>query len=605
MSAASLASDGDGRRMIAQDQRTGGPVAAGVVNEPPLEGEERVEFQRSKEVGAQRPARGMSFAIGRNVEHRLRTRVLEFMRHGRILAPVSPVTQTDRSLAGRFFRSPLTLALLVTAANAAKPVVVDDTAYLLFARQIAAHPLDPYGFTIFWYTVPEPAFEVLAPPVVPYWLALGIRFFGEHIALLKLWLFPFVWLFAWATNGLLHRFARDTRLLPLIMFSPAVLPTVNLMLDIPALALGLAAVVVFTRASALGSWWHSMAAGLLAALAMQTKYTMLLIPPVILWYGFANARLRLALTTGAVAVVAFAGWEGLLVEKYGRSHFVFHLEAQRINARAGTSRLVTFLEEKTALVPGLMGHFGCLGVGAGLIAAGVLGVPRRWLSGVATLWLTGFALVALGPHRWSMTIEPAYWQAFGVLFLASILGCGALLCLPLSNGFRARVNADSLFLAAWFAIELAGYFVLTPFPAARRVIGLVVVGGILVARAVHRFGRRNPAQRPAGWVLALGMGAGVAVAAIDALDAFPERYCAERAATLTGERPAGSTIWFAGHWGFQFYCERAGMRPLVPGLSVLKPGDLLVLPVFPDTLGFHRPHVGLIPIQPERMSLRR
>ena len=42
--------------------------------------------------------------------------------------------------------------------------------------------------------------------------------------------------------------------------------------------------------------------------------------------------------------------------------------------------------------------------------------------------------------------------------------------------------------------------------------------------------------------------------------------------------PATETIWFAGHWGFQFYAERAGMRALIPEQSQLSEGDWLVVP---------------------------
>ena len=56
---------------------------------------------------------------------------------------------------------PLLLALAVTLANAAKPVVIDDTAYLAFAAHVAAHPLDPYGFELFWYDAPEPAMDAV------------------------------------------------------------------------------------------------------------------------------------------------------------------------------------------------------------------------------------------------------------------------------------------------------------------------------------------------------------------------------------------------------------------------------------------------------------
>src|SRR5262249_41473578 len=100
------------------------------------------------------------------------------------------------------------LSVLVTLANVAKPVTVDDAWYLRHARHIAEHPSDPYGFTGFWYSKFDPAMEVLSPPVVPYWLAGGIALFGESPALLKLWLFPFIWLLAWSLNALLKRFAR-------------------------------------------------------------------------------------------------------------------------------------------------------------------------------------------------------------------------------------------------------------------------------------------------------------------------------------------------------------------------------------------------------------
>src|SRR5690349_7751048 len=193
---------------------------------------------------------------------------LVLVGHSRILARMSRATQPDsRSTGGlrmraRGFVTPFALALLVTLVNAIKPVVVDDTAYLAFARHIAQHPLDPYGFEVFWYSVPEPAMGILCPPVLPYWLALGIQLFGEHVAVLKLWLFLFAWLLAWSVRELLRRFARGTEgiALPLIVLSPAVLPMVNLMLDIPALALALAGLAVFLCACDRRNWGGAMLA---------------------------------------------------------------------------------------------------------------------------------------------------------------------------------------------------------------------------------------------------------------------------------------------------------------------------------------------------------
>jgi len=499
----------------------------------------------------------------------------------------------------------LGLSFLIVASDAIKPVLIDDTAYLAFARHIAHHPLDPYGFDFFWYARPEQAFEILAPPVVPYWLALGFRVFGENVWLLKLWLLPFVWLFAWSTTTLLRRFARETALLPVILISPAVLPAVNLMLDIPALGLGLAAVALFIRAADGGLWRPALGSGVLAALAMQTKYTMLIIPPIIVWYGITHARIRLAVLAAVLALGGFAAWELALAQKYGRSHFFHHAAAQPAESQPDASRFEAFIADKASLVPGLAGQFGCLGLGAGLVATCAAGVSRRWLGSMAAIWIAVFACVALLPGRWSEGGVFVYWQVSGACFLGALAVAAGDLLFRFRGGIRIRRNADALFLVGWLAGEVAACIVLTPFPAARRVIGLSVVGMLLAARAERRMKRINPARCARGWVLALSIGAGLAVAGIDTLDAIPEKHCAERAAIATADRPAGSTVWYAGHWGFQYYCERAGMRPVVLSVSTLAPGDYLVLPVHPDVPGFYRPHLGSDPVAVSAEAVER
>ncbi|VTT97248.1 Uncharacterized protein OS=Fibrisoma limi BUZ 3 GN=BN8_03996 PE=4 SV=1: PMT_2 [Gemmataceae bacterium] len=502
-------------------------------------------------------------------------------------------SQADwRTLVGGLLAAPWVLALVVTVANAAKPVLIDDAAYLAYARQVAAHPGDPYGFVMFWWTVPEPAMTVLVPPVVPYWLAINVAAFGEHPWLLKLWLYPFVWALGWALRDLLRRFARgaETRVLPLLMLSPAVLPTVNLMLDLPALGLGLAAVAVFARAADRSSWPLAAAAGALAALAMQTKYTALLVPPALLWYGVTHRGIRLALVAVAVSVAGFAAWEGFLVAKYGQSHFLFHL-AERQSA---TATLAEQLHKKADLAPPLAGHLGCLGIGVTLLAACVLGVPRNVVAAAAVLWAGCFARIVFAPP--GEVPVAAFWQSFGWLFLVGLV----LSARPLlfRGWVRVRRSGDAVFVGGWVLLEVAGYFALTPFPAARRVIGLALVGGVLVARLLSRVERARPHRRPPGWVFAFGIATGVGVAGLDTLDAFPEKVCAERAAEIVAaERPTG-TVWFAGHWGFQFYCERAGMRLVVPGGSVPRPGDVLVLPAYPNEDELFRPHAGSVTIAP-------
>ena len=501
---------------------------------------------------------------------------------------------------------PLALAAAVTLANAFKPVVVDDAAYLAFARHIAYHPFDPYGFDLFWYTTPDRAMDILAPPVLPYWLALGIRLFGENVVLLKLWLYPFLALLAWSLRALLRRFARGVErpALVLLLFSPAVLPTANLMLDVPALALGLSALALFLLACDRGSVYLAVAAGLVAALAVQTKYTMLLLPVVILWYGVTARRAALAALTVAVGVLAFAGWEGFLEWRYGESHFLHHVHGQSAlpDAAGGPSALERYLRLKEELVPPLFAYLGCMGGMLSFWAGRAAGFSRRVVSAAGLFALVGVLLVVLLPYHMSVLV-PGKTPGHDKLILPALvwrsLGAGAAVTLLLgaslllmTRGGRRRRSRDSLFLIGWVLIEIAGYFVLSPFPAGRRLVGVVVVVGLVLARVVSRVGRARPERRPPAWVVPAAVAWGLAFALLDAHDAGAERTAAEQAVADVHAQRNGRTAWYVGHWGFGYYCGRAGLRHYDPAADVVRPGELLVLPDYDEPYAFTRPFPG-------------
>ncbi len=504
-----------------------------------------------------------------------------------------------------FLSGPFFLAALVTCLNACKPVVVDDTAYLAFARHIADDPLDPYGFDLFWYREPEPAMTILAPPVLPYWLALGVRLFGDDIIFLKLWLFPILGFLAWALEGLLRRFARGTErvMLPLIMLSPIVLPTVNLMLDIPALALGLASLRFLMSACDRQSAKLAIVAGVLAALAMQTKYTMLLVPPVLLWYAVTQRRIRFGVGCVLVAMLGFALWEFVIAQQHGQSHFLYHIQDQQQDWSGK-------LKAKLELTAPLVGHLGLLAFGSSLFACRALGVPRRVIIAFAFLWLLGVSLVATLPYhdsvlirnartgREKLTVHATAWRTAGTFTLVVATGCACVLLVRRKPRLSLRWNWDSLFVVGWVVLEVLGYYVLTPFPAGRRVLGVGIALTMLAARTMSRVVRARPDRRPPSWMLPLCIGIGLGFATLDTFEASVEKSLALQAARAVKERDAGSTVWFAGHWGFQHYCERAGMNPAIEGITIVEPGDYLVWPLAPDAKGFYRPDTVHLPAAP-------
>jgi hypothetical protein len=539
---------------------------------------------------------------------------------------------------------PLLAAAVLTLLNCVKPLHIDDSAYYYYAAHIANHPLDPYGFEVFWYERPQPAHEVLAPPVVPYWWAAAIRLFGDRPVLWKLWLFPFSLLLSAALYHLFWRFAPgwEVPLLWAAVLSPTVLPGYNLMLDVPALALGLAALAVFMRACDRDAPRSAAVAGVLAGLALEAKYTALVVPPTLLLYGWLYRKPRLpglecpalgccldtrperqrrdgpragawglcpaetptsperqrrdagalsrrwrsglvspprsvflqTVLACAVALAVFGAWEAAMARLYGQSHFLYHLLGPGAVTRDNPSPILS-----------LVMLLGGTGPALALLSLTALGIRGRVMLATGVALLLGYAaLVGLGDDA-GRSLRLAFFSFVGapgcrirftaetLLFgIPGLLLCGTLAAVVRRSG-QDRANC---FLAGWLVLELCGHFALTPFPAARRVMGVSVVATLLIGRLASRTCRTRRRALWARVVLLGGIGLGLSFCAVDWCDARAQEQAAARAAHLL-QRQKG-VVWYVGHWGFQYYAERAGMKPVIPGKSRLRRGDWLIAP---------------------------
>jgi hypothetical protein len=474
------------------------------------------------------------------------------------------------------------LAGLYTGLNALKPLQIDDGAYQYFARQFATRPLDPYGFAVLWYDHPDPANTVLAPPVLPaYWGAVR-ALVGERPWAWKLALFPWALLFVAAVYSLLRRFARGVETFGtwLLVLSPAFLPSLNLMLDVPALALGLAALNVFCRAAGRRSYALAAWAGLLAGLAMQTKYTAFLVPGAMLLYALFRRRLRFWIPAALVATEVFATWELLVALLYGRSHFVEALPPPG-------GRLL----DKFGMLPFLFSDLGGVGAVGILVGLAALGLRRLWLALAALVAVLGYDLVALhgGNAVGDLVVQGRTIEFSELIFYAFSAAGGLVLALVLWRLLSRRGGRAVAFLTCWLALEVVGYILLTPFPAVRRVLGVAVVLALIVARLAARTCRTPERQRVLHALGGAGVALGLAFYAVDWQGARVQQQAAESAAAWVRDH-GGGTAWYIGHWGFQYYAERCGLRPVVtdydppagpghfPPPSRLRAGDWLIVP---------------------------
>ena len=106
-----------------------------------------------------------------------------------------------------------------------KAVSIDAPVFLAVARQIVAHPLDPFGFQMIWDpTSPDAWVFNRNPPLVSYYLALWISLFGEVDTVLHVAMLPFSLLAGLSFLGIARRIAGEgARPAVLLIATPAYL----------------------------------------------------------------------------------------------------------------------------------------------------------------------------------------------------------------------------------------------------------------------------------------------------------------------------------------------------------------------------------------------
>ena len=470
---------------------------------------------------------------------------------------------------GRTWLHVLAAAAILTALNVTKAVHIDDQSYTVYGSEFAAHPRNPYGFE-YGSPASHPANQLLLPPVLPYWLGLGITIAGDDPVWLKIWLLPFALLLSGSVAVLAARFAPSIvgPLIWLGVLSPALLPGFNMMLEVPVLALGLVAVAAAVRSVERNSWALAALSGVLGGLAVQTKYTgAVSCAAATAWFVLNGRPGRAALAAGLAAGIA-VGWEWYLVSIQGESHFLVGFQQRKSNPFIRAVHIALPLLTQMAglaAVIALLGH-AAAGRSQLRLRAAVIIV----LAAVATIGCLETQAALLVSENGKTILAPSH-VIYGVLALLvwSAIG-GSCLQLAKSNDDR-RMN---WFLLVWLILELGGYFALTPYPAARRLTGALVVSTLILGRAAHlrSVDARNAARIAVGGVLY-----SLLFFAADWVDADAARTAARRAAMSDHAPAPGRTFRHLCWWGVAYYADREGLQPLKANRDMPRPGDLLAV----------------------------
>jgi 4-amino-4-deoxy-L-arabinose transferase-like glycosyltransferase len=453
-------------------------------------------------------------------------------------------------------------------------VSIDAPVFLAVARQIAAHPADPFGFDMIWDpTSPHVAEFDHNPPLLSYYLAAWIAALGEEEFTLHAALLPFPLLAALAFYGIARRLVgRGLGPAALLVATPAFLVlATTLMLDVPVLAWLLCAVYALLRAREAPSAAWQLAAGAAAAAAGLTKYAGLMSAPLLVaglvWLPPAAApqadRSRAcraaALRMFGVPLAAWSAWGIYTFAMYGASHFAGGLAL--VGARSfepaafwNHAASVPVYYGGALLFPLLawLGSARGSGRGAGLaLVAGVL---------AATLVL---------PQG-----EPARRAPLGAgqALLAALCFAGAAFVWV--RALRASVDGEARFLGLWLAGALAFSVCINWHVNAADAL-LAAPPAILL---LFRDAALRPGKRAlVAWIAGM-LGFSMLLAASDVHQRDVYRTTAREIAREIGGQPGHR--WSVGQWGFQYYLEREGFRAVMPaqyershGRSLLEIGD--------------------------------
>jgi 4-amino-4-deoxy-L-arabinose transferase-like glycosyltransferase len=476
----------------------------------------------------------------------------------------------------------VTLAVLLPFV--AKPFNMDDPLFIWAAKQIQLHPANPYGFNVDWSWTTFPMWNVTEnPPLTCYFIALWARIFGwSELSLHFLFLIP-------STAAILgtHRLARHFCNSPMpvalaTLFTPVFLiSSTAVTCDVWMLAFWIWAVGLWLEGMEQKDFRWLAICSLLATLAPLTKYFGLCLVPLLAFHGIIHERRCgqwcFYLMPPLLAVVMY---QLATLQIYGRP-----LVGAAMDWANFTKGLNGFSKWDNILVA-LAFVGGC--TAPAIFFAPMVSKLRTLVVAAAiavvfaaTIFSSGlmsekYAPIPASARLW-IEIQVAFWAAAGIWILT----------LAAAETLR-RKDASSWLLGFWIWGTFLFAAVFNWTVNGRSILPLTPAAAILIFR---QLGENSVAEKIKFRFTTAALCAGAALALLVAQADFRAAATIRKCAQWACAQAAGQTLWFQGHWGFQFYMQAGGALPVDFRKSVFQPGDKLAVP---------SNNTNLLPLDPKK-----
>ena len=556
-----------------------------------------------------------------------------------------PLPELSQPKAGGLKSSLILIAATVLALGPFldKPFHIDDPLFVWGAKHIQnvfkTRPrdfLDFYGFEVMWSDRYEPMYAVTQnPPVALYFLAAAASLPGGFD---ERWLHAACLLPAIGVVLGTWRLGRDLTQRPIlaglgVICSPIFLvSSTNVMCDTLMVCFWVWSVVFWREGLLKNSPGRLLLGAYLAGIAAMTKYFAISLIPLLLLYTLVwNWRAWWRVLWLLIPIGFLVGYEFWTRHLYGHA-----LEGRGLLENARHFAQLNYQAPAQPLTMKIFGTLAFTGGGIVFLTFYVLRVARNWLETLLAFVILSLIVGAL------MYYQPAYMRPRGVrptpvdlALLGSFLVMTgiALVWLLLSDvwysaplprtetrgsGEASPISAgpigpatpnspdwqqrlaDSLLLGLWVAGTMIFAGAINWTVNGRSILPLIPAAALLVSRALDR--ALGEIEMPIWEVLPMLPAAVIAllVAHADYRFALAPREAVN--AMIEVARNNKVTLWYSGHWGFQYYMDQAGAQPVCYGMPPMEKGDFFALPENNDVHIVSPPESILVTRYPFLMS---
>lgn len=480
--------------------------------------------------------------------------------------------------------------LICLAPFLSKPFHIDDPLSVWVAKQVTAHPANPFGFKVNWWSVETTMAEAVPnPPLNSYYMALAARILGwREIAVHFAFLLPAIaailgtWTIARRVCGVCGSplaAALATLATPVFVVSGT-----TVMCDMLLLAFWVWAIAFWLQGYDEKKRWPLVLSAILIAAASLTKYFGISLVPLLVAYSIMRDR-RFSRTNFylLIPVAVMLGYELVTRRLYGRAMFSAATFYQiHVHASEGHSHV-------RQMLTGLAFTGGCFPVVAFYL-------PALCSKKAAAIWL-GFAgslfpicfyefVAQVGSRHSALAVA-----AQGCLFAAAGTG---ILALAVADLWKNR-DATAILLFCWTIGTFAFAVLLNWSVTARTLLPAAPAVGILILRRAEIKAKNTGGSRRLLWPIVPAATLALLVSVADFSLAWTAQIASEQLrARFVG---ASGNVWFEGHWGFQYYMQLWGARPMAFNAFEGRVGDWIVIPHFNTNLCPLDPQMTGDPVQ--------